>query len=526
MRGKKLISLTLCALLSLSTVSAFAEVNFNDIDASHWAYTSVMELVNDGTVKGYEDGGFHPNGTVTRAEFSKMIGKGQVVRETDFVDVAKDHWGYDYIMSSGLKIEGNAFLPDQPILRGEVMEMIWSRNGEVKNCIAPGAVTGQWTNADAIAWGYSYGIMIGDNGLNLRLDQPLTRAEAAALITRGRNYASATPIDFEKTVSEETLRIILSQTDLIDGDVSDLSRKITNGELAIATMRLEVGEYEPMIVGYPINASTEDFGKEWAFVAKNYLGRDDYQKTVNDIATLEDAFATIAMAIAGKCSSEDGVLIDMSGYPGVVAPGKKSFSLAFAKGLGLQFNSKGTIDNRELTLGDLAKLLVQVDQSVGIKVSYENINKKDEKIQKNTLNYPSNASFYPTIIESVPKNVYEAEWSIENPSINYEFTRTFSSIFSEALAKLSGVYGKKGFPVTFTYYPSLTVQNTKNEFAFRVYMKAQLITGQETFKSVFGDKYIGEDRPIRSGFIEIKTGTSLSGTVYDEQNLIITKVID
>ncbi len=522
MRGKKLVSLVLCALLSLSTVSVFAQVNFNDIDASHWAYQSVMELVNDGTVKGYEDGGFHPNGTVTRAEFSKMIGKGTVVREADFDDVAKDHWGYDYIMSSGLKVDGNAFLPDQPILRGEVMEMIWSRNGEVKNCIAPKAVTGQWSNPDAIAWGYSYGIMIGDNGLNLRLDQPLTRAEAAALITRGRNYASATPIDFEKTVSEETLRIILSQTDLIDGDLSDLSRKITNGELAMATMRLEVGEHEPIIVGYPSNASTEQFGKEWAFVAKNYLGRDDYQKTVNDIATLEDAFATLAMAAAGKCNSKDGVQVDMSGYPGA----ETSFALGFAKGLGLQFNSKGTIDARELTLGDLARLLAQIDQSIGIKVSYVNTTKQDEKIQKYSSNYPSNASFYPTIIESVPKNVYEAEWSIENASIDYEFTRTFASIFSETLAKFSGVYGKKGVPMTFTYYPSLTVQNGKNQFAFRVYMDVKAMTNPETFKSLFGDNYIGEDCPVKSGFVEIKTGTALSGTVYDEQNLIITKVFD
>ena len=522
MRGKKIVSLALCAMLTLSAVSAFAEVNFNDIDASHWAYASVMELVNDGTVKGYEDGGFHPNGTVTRAEFSKMIGKGKVVRNEDYDDVAKDHWGYDYIMSSGLKTEGNAFLPDQPILRGEVMEMIWSRNGEVENCIAPGAVTSQWTNEDAIAWGYSYGIMIGDNGLNLRLDQPLTRAEAAALITRGRNYASATPIDFENTVSEEAVRIILSQTDLIDGDLSDLSRKITNGELAMTAMRLEVGEYEPIIVGYPSDASTEKFGAEWALVAKNYLGRDDYKKTVNDIATLEDAFAVIGMATAGKSNTKDAVGIDMSGYPGT----KSSFALGFAKGLGLQLNSKGTIEQRELTLGDLAKLLLQVDQSVGIKVSYQNTTKQDEKIQKYTSNYPSNASFYPTILESVPKNVYEAKWSIENPSIDYEFTRTFATIFSETLAKFSNICKNKGIVATFTYYPSLTVHNSSAQFAFRVYMNVKAITAQGTFESLLGDNYIAEDQPIKSGFIEVKTGTALSGTVYDENNLIITKVID
>ena len=75
-------------------------MDFNDIDASHWAYTNVQTLVNDGTVSGYGDGSFRPNGTVTRAEFVKMLGLGSVTRPMAYADVAPQHWAYTYVMNA------------------------------------------------------------------------------------------------------------------------------------------------------------------------------------------------------------------------------------------------------------------------------------------------------------------------------------------------------------------------------------------------------------------------------------------
>lgn len=525
MKGKRFLSIGLCAVMALSTVTVSAKVSFNDIDASHWAYAQVMELVDDGTVVGYDDGGFHPDGTVTRAEFSKMIGKGSDVRPNNFDDVDTSHWGYDYIMSSGLKVEGNSFLPDKPILRGEVLEMIWGRNGKAEGVIAPGAITGQWTNESAVAWGYSYGIMIGDNGLNLRLNEPLTRAEAAALIIRGRNYSSATPIDFENTVSEDLVRLILNQTDLVDGDLSDLSREITNGELAMATMRLEVGENEPLLLGYPSDAEDCKFGKEWAFVATNYLGSDNYSKSdVEKVAVLGDAFAALAMAAVGK--SNAGIDLDNSGYPGIDVTGNKMFALKFAKGLGLEFNSNGTLDyDRKLTLGDLGKILLQIDECVGIKVSYVKSTKQNEKILKSFTNYPNNAHNYPVILESVPKEVYEMAWDLSDGVHDYEFTRSFPTIFTDVLEKFAALYNSEGIYIAYTYYPSLAIKNNKAYASFRVYMNVLSAPMGSTFKSVFKDKFIGEDAEFKSGYIEIKTATPLTGTVYDAEDLIVTKVV-
>ncbi|MBQ1211095.1 MAG: S-layer homology domain-containing protein, partial [Clostridia bacterium] len=77
---KKVLVLLLSALMVFSTCAiSVSAMTFTDLNESHWAYANVQTLVNDGTVKGYEDGSFKPEGTVTRAEFVKMLGTSSVV---------------------------------------------------------------------------------------------------------------------------------------------------------------------------------------------------------------------------------------------------------------------------------------------------------------------------------------------------------------------------------------------------------------------------------------------------------------
>ena len=78
---KKVLAFTLVLtlVLSMAMVPVLA-LSFSDLAESHWAYANVQALVAEGTVSGYEDGTFRPNGTVTRAEFVKMIGEGSTER--------------------------------------------------------------------------------------------------------------------------------------------------------------------------------------------------------------------------------------------------------------------------------------------------------------------------------------------------------------------------------------------------------------------------------------------------------------
>ncbi len=47
--------------------------DFTDLDNSHWAYSYVSDLTEQGVINGYEDGTYRPNGTVTRAEYIKLL---------------------------------------------------------------------------------------------------------------------------------------------------------------------------------------------------------------------------------------------------------------------------------------------------------------------------------------------------------------------------------------------------------------------------------------------------------------------
>ena len=49
------------------------EVSFTDVKAGDWYYNAVAKAAAAGYTKGYADGSFKPNTTITRAEAAVMI---------------------------------------------------------------------------------------------------------------------------------------------------------------------------------------------------------------------------------------------------------------------------------------------------------------------------------------------------------------------------------------------------------------------------------------------------------------------
>jgi hypothetical protein len=48
---------------------------FNDVASDHWAKEYISILAENGITVGYNDGGFKPNKSISRAEFSIMLAK-------------------------------------------------------------------------------------------------------------------------------------------------------------------------------------------------------------------------------------------------------------------------------------------------------------------------------------------------------------------------------------------------------------------------------------------------------------------
>ncbi|MDR0382077.1 MAG: S-layer homology domain-containing protein [Oscillospiraceae bacterium] len=116
------LALTLCAALSLPAGAVFPDTPDPDVHAA------AALLQNLGVVAGYNDGGFHPNDTLTRAQFCKMAmllsGPDDAAAHTGytiFPDVKADHWARGYINAAVRTrkiISGfpdGTFRPDVPV---------------------------------------------------------------------------------------------------------------------------------------------------------------------------------------------------------------------------------------------------------------------------------------------------------------------------------------------------------------------------------------------------------------------------
>ncbi len=120
------------ARLTENSAPANYSPKFSDVRAYDWFCDSVMKLSNKDIIKGYPDGTFKPNKSITRAEFaviaSKYIKNPKAADET-FSDVPMNHWAKDAIAK--VKAEGwisgytdGTFKPDAPITRAEAVSIV------------------------------------------------------------------------------------------------------------------------------------------------------------------------------------------------------------------------------------------------------------------------------------------------------------------------------------------------------------------------------------------------------------------
>jgi hypothetical protein len=96
---KKLVSslVIACMLFSSFGVAFGATASATSDIKGHWAESQISAWIDKGFIKGYEDGSFKPNNTITRAEFIALINRSFGLTETtaiSFSDVASSNWAY------------------------------------------------------------------------------------------------------------------------------------------------------------------------------------------------------------------------------------------------------------------------------------------------------------------------------------------------------------------------------------------------------------------------------------------------
>jgi CubicO group peptidase (beta-lactamase class C family) len=177
-----------------------AGLRFKDVPATSWAFAAVADLSARGLVTGYEDGKFHPNNAVTRAEYAKLVCSAlgvepDTVTSDPFKDVMSAHWAAGYIAATVGKgwltgYPGGLFKPDEPVSMAQALVVVARSQDWNDTATLPYAdiQLGYWAHAFIEAC-FTRGIIRNpdpgiESGGKLSPEGNCTRAQACVLLSR------------------------------------------------------------------------------------------------------------------------------------------------------------------------------------------------------------------------------------------------------------------------------------------------------------------------------------------------------
>ena len=195
MNFKKIVLLFCSFLVLLYIKPVFAGTIANDI-SEHWAEKTILKWQKENKIKGYEDGTFRPNQTITRAEFVQLlypIFTADMISSPSFIDVQKQDWFYSAVCNAVSNhitngFEDNTFRPHEKITRAQAAVMLanglkLSENVQAANKLSDAETLPHWAKGSVGAMiefhylsGYEDGSFLGENYL--------TRAEAVSMLER------------------------------------------------------------------------------------------------------------------------------------------------------------------------------------------------------------------------------------------------------------------------------------------------------------------------------------------------------
>jgi len=279
---KRWLAVLACAALLLNVVPppAHADGTLPKDARGHWAAGTIAKWTELGLLTGYPDGTVRPDRPLTRAEFVRIVntlfglsagtgggsgtgsGGGSSADsgaslgaglDTTFADVAPDAW-YAADVAAARKagyIEGypdGRFLPDRPISREEaahILARLFRLNAvsDAKTALGAFADAGDVAAyaASALAAMAEKGYLQGFSDRTLRPKQPLTRAEAVALVDRivpnvlNRSGVYG-PIETDGRVLVNTGGVTLRDA-VVNGDVL-LTTGVGDGDVVLDGVRI------------------------------------------------------------------------------------------------------------------------------------------------------------------------------------------------------------------------------------------------------------------------------------------------
>ncbi len=182
------------SVASGSTVGNITAVAYKDVNDTHWAFSAISTLTESGVLKGFTDGTFLPEKSVTRAEFVCALiklKKDATAQYTGiFADVAEGDWFAPYVQKAYDKKyitgDGENFYPNAPITREEMAVIIYRAfkiSGKTELTFDDSHLISDWAY-DAVCALVKNEILNGMGNNKFEPKSNTTRAQMAALLSR------------------------------------------------------------------------------------------------------------------------------------------------------------------------------------------------------------------------------------------------------------------------------------------------------------------------------------------------------
>lgn len=226
--------------------------NYKDLKTTNWAYKYVNPLTQKGVVKGYTDGSFKPNNTVTYGEFIKLC----LVAETreDIGNSKTGNWAKKYYNKAlELGYFGSTDIKEsqlnRQIPRCDMALIISNILGEMKidnySSLESNLkdIDSSVKNDYDIVKSYASGIITGYEDGSFKPNNTLTRAESSTVVYR---------------LIDETARVLPKVTQY-NVSMNDVDEVLTNTDTFINTGSGDYNEYLAKITSYKITKNASQF---------------------------------------------------------------------------------------------------------------------------------------------------------------------------------------------------------------------------------------------------------------------------
>ena len=209
-----------------------------DVPQSHWAFSSIKQMVTTHYMTKYEDGTFKPDQVITRAEAAAAIARSlEIDLESTFLpnfqDVSITHPYYKEIcklVELGVIQNSDAFYPDAPLKRMQIAKLIalaYKIEVDAKNKSEFKDVPNSHWAKDIIESLADVGIIKGVDAKHFAPNQNVTRAQLAVLVERSLDFTQKVKklevaydylskdyiptVNFSTAWSQEVIRLINSE---------------------------------------------------------------------------------------------------------------------------------------------------------------------------------------------------------------------------------------------------------------------------------------------------------------------------